>query len=88
VGAGSLRVDYNKGELRSEGHEPLEEGDWVSIDGTTGEIIGGKLATRPSEVIQVLFGSDGGAGRTAGRPYDETDSVGARGSTPTSPNAR
>ena len=55
VGAGALKVDYSKGELRSEGHEPLEEGDWVSIDGTTGEIIGGKLATRPSEVVQVLI---------------------------------
>jgi pyruvate, orthophosphate dikinase len=55
VGAGSLRVDYNKGELRSEGHEPLEEGDWLSIDGTTGEVMGGKLATRPSEVVQVLL---------------------------------
>ena len=55
VGAGALKVDYGKGELRSEGHEPLEEGDWVSIDGTTGEIIGGKLATRPSEVVQVLL---------------------------------
>ncbi len=55
VGAGHLKVDYSKGELRSEGHEPLEEGDWLSIDGTTGEIIGGKLATRPSEVIQVLI---------------------------------
>ncbi|HJW93708.1 MAG TPA: pyruvate, phosphate dikinase [Thermoanaerobaculia bacterium] len=55
VGAGGLRVDYSKGELRSEGHEPLEEGDWLSIDGTSGEIIGGKLATKPSEVIQVLI---------------------------------
>jgi pyruvate,orthophosphate dikinase len=55
VGAGALRVDYGKGELRSEGHEPLEEGDWLSIDGTTGEILGGKLATRDSEVIQVLI---------------------------------
>jgi pyruvate, orthophosphate dikinase len=55
VGAGALRVDYSKGELRSEGHEPLEEGDWLSIDGTTGEVIGGKLATRPSEVVQVLL---------------------------------
>jgi pyruvate,orthophosphate dikinase len=55
VGAGALKVDYGKGELRSEGHEPLEEGDWLSIDGTTGEVIGGKLATRPSEVVQVLI---------------------------------
>ena len=55
VGAGHLRVDYGRGELKSEGHEPLEEGDWVSIDGTTGEIIAGKLDTRPSEVIQVLI---------------------------------
>jgi pyruvate,orthophosphate dikinase len=55
VGAGGLRVDYGKGELRSEGHEPLEEGDWMSIDGSTGEVIGGQVATRPSEVIQVLI---------------------------------
>src|SRR5881275_3383395 len=55
VGAGALKVDYGRGELRSEGHEPLEEGEWVSIDGTTGEIIGGKLPTKPSEVIQVLI---------------------------------
>ena len=55
VGAGVLKVDYNKGELRSEGHEPLEEGDWLSIDGTSGEVMGGKFATRPSEVVQVLI---------------------------------
>jgi pyruvate, orthophosphate dikinase len=55
VGAGSLRVDYSRGELKSEKKEPLEEGDWISIDGTTGEIIGGKIATRPSEVQQVLL---------------------------------
>ncbi|HYS55682.1 MAG TPA: pyruvate, phosphate dikinase [Thermoanaerobaculia bacterium] len=55
VGGGSLRVDYSRGELRSEGHEPLEEGDWISIDGSTGEVISGQLATRPSEIIQVLL---------------------------------
>src|SRR5262249_55537040 len=33
VGAGSLRISYDRGEMRSEGHEPLEEGDWISIDG-------------------------------------------------------
>ena len=55
VGAGMIRVDYARGELRSEGHEPLEEGDWLSLDGTTGEIISGNLATRPSEIVQVLL---------------------------------
>ncbi len=55
VGAGALKVDYGRGELRGEGKEPLEEGDWISIDGTSGQIISGKLATRPSEVIQVLI---------------------------------
>jgi pyruvate, orthophosphate dikinase len=54
VGAGSLRIDYNRGELRVEGHEALEEGDWISIDGSTGEIINGQIPTRPSEVLQVL----------------------------------
>ena len=55
VGAGGLRVDYARGELRTEGHEPLEEGDWISVDGSTGEVISGKIETRPSEVLQVLL---------------------------------
>ncbi len=55
VGAGSLKVEYGRGELRGEGKEPLEEGDWVSIDGTSGEVISGKLSTKPSEVVQVLI---------------------------------
>ncbi|HUP48729.1 MAG TPA: pyruvate, phosphate dikinase [Thermoanaerobaculia bacterium] len=55
VGAGSLRVDYGRSELKSEGKEPIEEGDWLSIDGTTGEIISDKVATRPSEIVQVLL---------------------------------
>jgi pyruvate,orthophosphate dikinase len=32
----------------------LNEGDWVSIDGTTGQVIEGKVNTTPSEVLQVL----------------------------------
>ncbi|HUO84051.1 MAG TPA: pyruvate, phosphate dikinase [Thermoanaerobaculia bacterium] len=54
VGAGSIRIDYGRQELRVENHSPLDEGDWISIDGTTGEVLHGKLATRPSEIIQVL----------------------------------
>jgi pyruvate,orthophosphate dikinase len=33
----------------------LHEGDWISIDGTTGEVIEGKVPTRPSEIMQVLL---------------------------------
>jgi pyruvate,orthophosphate dikinase len=73
VGAGSLRVDYRRGELMSEGHEPLEEGDWLSIDGTTGELISGNLPTRPSEVIQVLV--DGSLKASDSEIYRNFDSL-------------
>jgi pyruvate,orthophosphate dikinase len=33
----------------------VKEGDWISIDGSTGEVIAGKIDTRPSEVLQVLL---------------------------------
>ena len=33
----------------------MKEGDWISIDGFTGEVIVGQLDTRPSEVLQVLL---------------------------------
>jgi pyruvate,orthophosphate dikinase len=33
----------------------VKEGDWISIDGTTGEVIEGKVPTKPSEVLQVLI---------------------------------
>ena len=36
--------------------EVIKEGDYVSIDGTTGEVIQGKLKTVPSEVLQVIEG--------------------------------
>ncbi|HEU5163769.1 MAG TPA: putative PEP-binding protein, partial [Thermoanaerobaculia bacterium] len=55
VGCGSIRVDYGRSELRSERGTVLREGDWISIDGTTGEVLGDKIETRSSEVIQVLL---------------------------------
>ena len=33
----------------------VKEGDWLSIDGFTGEVIVGQLETRPCEVLQVLL---------------------------------
>ena len=36
------------------GPRVLREGDWLSLDGHTGEVIAGDLTTVPSEVLQVL----------------------------------
>ena len=54
VGAGALTVDEEKGALRVDGRS-FQEGDLLSIDGTTGEVIAGELAPTPSEVLQVLL---------------------------------
>lgn len=54
VGCSSLNIDYTKGTL-SVGDKVLKEGDWISIDGFTGEVVAGQVATRPSEVVQVLI---------------------------------
>ena len=52
-GASALHVDYGARTL-SVGNTHLKEGDFLSIDGTTGEVYQGELKTAPSEVIQVL----------------------------------
>jgi pyruvate, orthophosphate dikinase len=55
VGCGALNIDYQKGELRVNGNPTvLCEGDYISIDGSTGEVIAGKVATKNSEIIEVL----------------------------------
>jgi pyruvate,orthophosphate dikinase len=54
VGAGEITVDLPKGEIRARGLS-AKEGDWISVDGTAGEVILGKLATQPSEVLQVVL---------------------------------
>jgi pyruvate,orthophosphate dikinase len=53
VGCGALNIDYNKGTM-SVGDKTLKEGDWISIDGFTGEVLAGQVATKASEVVQVL----------------------------------
>ncbi len=54
VGCGALQVDYAKGTL-TVGDKVLKDGDYISIDGFTGEVIAGQVAAKPSEVIQVLI---------------------------------
>ncbi len=54
VGCGALNIDYDKKEIKVK-DVVIKEGDWISIDGNTGEVILGKLEVKPSEVIQVLI---------------------------------
>ena len=46
VGAGEIQVDENRREMRVKG-QVFKEGDWISLDGTTGRVIKGKLETIP-----------------------------------------
>ncbi|HEY6322468.1 MAG TPA: pyruvate, phosphate dikinase, partial [Thermoanaerobaculia bacterium] len=71
VGAGDLDVDERAGVVRA-GERELREGEEISIDGTTGEVIAGGLATRPSAVLRTLVGDAGTAGDIAGDTARET----------------
>jgi pyruvate, orthophosphate dikinase len=54
VGAGDISVEEERGDMRAR-DLVAREGDWISIDGTTGEVVFGKILTRPSEVLQVAL---------------------------------
>jgi pyruvate,orthophosphate dikinase len=47
VGAGELSVNDKKREIRVKG-KVLKEGDWISLDGSTGRVFEGKLNTIPA----------------------------------------
>ncbi len=54
VGCQALEIDYHAGTLKV-GDKVLSAGDWISIDGFTGEVFAGKVPTKPSEVVEVLI---------------------------------
>ena len=45
-----LEIDYHAGAVKV-GKKTFKEGDFMSINGTTGEVFGGELKTAPSEII-------------------------------------
>src|SRR5205085_1226054 len=52
-GASGIQIDYQKRTLNANG-TTLAQGDYISIDGTAGEVFAGEVTTAPSEIIQVL----------------------------------
>jgi pyruvate,orthophosphate dikinase len=65
-GAAALQIDYDKPAL-TVGAQTIREGDYLSIDGTSGTVYAGEVKTAPSEVIQGLL--HGNAAAKAGRTY-------------------
>lgn len=55
VGCGALRIDEETKTI-TVGRKTFREGDWLSIDGSSGEVFEGRITTRPSEIIQVVKG--------------------------------
>ena len=58
VGCDAISFDYHARTMSvttAKGVVTLREGDWVSLDGFTGEFINGRIDTTPSEVIRVLI---------------------------------
>ena len=47
AGAGDITVDEHAKEMRVKGHV-FRQGDWLSLDGTTGRVIKGRLSTVPA----------------------------------------
>jgi pyruvate,orthophosphate dikinase len=56
VGASELRVDEENKVLQIGGTR-LHEGDYIAFDGLSGEVKVEKVATKPSEILQVINGS-------------------------------
>ncbi len=55
-GAGDIKINYEKRTLTAD-RLVLQEGDYISIDGTTGKIYKGMIESADSEVKRVLEGS-------------------------------
>ncbi len=53
AGCGVLDISYAEKVIRVNGKE-IREGEYVSIDGTTGEVFAGQIKTIPSEILRVL----------------------------------
>ncbi len=48
-GAGSVSIDYNNKTFKADG-KTFKEGDWISLNGSTGEVYDGKIATIDPEI--------------------------------------
>jgi pyruvate, orthophosphate dikinase len=62
-GAAALQIDYDKKTV-TVGGQTFGEGDYLSIDGTSGTVYAGQIKTAPSEIISGLLNGDKAAQAT------------------------
>ena len=62
-GASTIEIDYEKLTVKAAG-QIFKEGDYLSIDGTSGTVYGGELKTAPSEIITGIVSNDKAAQKT------------------------
>src|SRR6478609_9533835 len=62
-GAAALEIDYDKLTVKASG-QTFKEGEYMSIDGTSGTVYGGELKTAPSEIISGIVSGDKAAQKT------------------------
>ena len=62
-GAAALEVNYEAKSV-SVGGQTFQEGDYLSIDGTSGQVYAGQVKTAPSEIIAGLLNGDTEAQKT------------------------
>ncbi len=63
-GVSALDIDYAARTLKVDG-KTFKEGDFLSIDGTTGEVFAGQIKTAPSDVILGLIKNQAAAKKTS-----------------------
>src|SRR5204862_325677 len=55
AGCEALNIDYDAREMRISGRsDVVREGDFISLDGSTGDVYLGQMPTTPSEIVRVL----------------------------------
>ncbi|NTV42312.1 MAG: pyruvate, phosphate dikinase, partial [Syntrophobacteraceae bacterium] len=54
VGCGDLEIDYRARRMMI-GDRIIREGQYISLDGTSGEVFAGQIPTRPSQILRVLI---------------------------------
>jgi pyruvate,orthophosphate dikinase len=62
-GASAVEIDYDKLTVTASG-VTFKEGDYMSIDGTSGVVYGGEIKTAPSEIITGIVDGDKAARKT------------------------